>query len=115
MLPGATKGESEMSASVTHSDHQGDRYQQVRAELARQSYQHTVFALRLIAGVARRAATAVGQALMRWAAAYERTAQERIMRELARSHPSLLAEIRAARAGAAAEAARHSPVTGMWE
>lgn len=115
MVPGATKGKSAMSASVTHSEHQSDRYQQVRTELARQSYQHTVFTLRLIARIARRAATAVGQALMRWAAAYERTAQERIMRELALSHPSLLAEIRAARAGAAAEAGRRSPVTGMWE
>ncbi len=100
-----------MSASVTHATQQGDRYHQVRAELAQQSYEHTVFTLRLV----KRAATAVGQALMRWAVAYERTAQERIMRELALSHPSLVAEIRAARSTAAAEAARRSPVIGMWE
>lgn len=104
-----------MSASVTHANHQGDRYQQVRAELAQQSYEHTVFTLQLIARVARRAAAAVGQALMRWAVAYERTAQERIMRELALSHPSLVAQIREARSTAAAEAARRSPVIGMWE
>lgn len=104
-----------MTASATHVNHQGDRYQQVRAELAQQSYQYTVFTLKLVAGVARRAATAIGQALMRWAVAYERTAQERIMRELALSHPSLVAQIRAARSTAAAEAARRSPVTGMWE
>lgn len=104
-----------MSASVTHATPHGDRYQQVRAELAQQSYQHTVFTVRLVAGSARRVAKAVGDALMRWAVAYERTAQERIMRELALSHPSLVAEIRAARSDAAAAAARRSPVIGMWE
>lgn len=111
MSPGTTEGESEMSASVTHVNHQGDHYHEVRAELARQSYEHTVFTLQLV----KRAAAAVGRALMRWAVAYERTAQERIMRELALSHPSLVAEIRAARSTAAAEAARRSPVIGMWE
>lgn len=104
-----------MTASVTHANHQGDRHQHVRAELAQQSYQHAVFTLQLIGGVAKRATAAVGQALMRWAVAYEKTAQDRIMRELALSHPSLVAEIRAARATAATEAARHSPVMGMWE
>ena len=104
-----------MSASVTHENHHGDRYHEVRAELARQSYQHTLFTLQLVGRFAKRAATAVGQALMRWAVAYERTALERIMRELAVSHPSLIADIRAARAAAAAEAGRRSPVIGMWE
>lgn len=104
-----------MSASVTHVNHQGDHYHQVRSELAQQSYEHTVFTLRLVGRFARRAATAVGQAVMRWAVAYEKTAQQRIMRELALSHPSLVAEIRAARSTAAAEAARRSPVIGMWE
>lgn len=111
MSPGTTERESEMTASVTQVNHQGDHYHQVRAELAQQSYEHTVFTLQLV----KRAAAAVGRALMRWAVAYERTAQERIMRELALSHPSLVAEIRAARSTAAAEAARRSPVIGMWE
>jgi hypothetical protein len=110
MSPGTTERESEMT-SVTHVNHQGDHYHQVRAELAQQSYEHTVFTLQLV----KRAAAAVGRALMRWAVAYERTAQARIMRELALSHPSLVADIRAARATAAAEAARRSPVIGMWE
>ena len=83
----------------------------MRAELARQSYEHTLFTL----GLVKRAAAAVGRALMRWAVAYERTAQERIMRELALSHPSLVAEIRAARSTAAAESIRRSSVIGMWE
>ena len=104
-----------MSASVTHANRQGDHYHQVRAELAEMSYQHTVFTVNLVARGAKRAAKAVGRALMRWAIAYESTAQERIMRELALSHPALVADIRAARATAAAEAARRSPVTGMWE
>ena len=104
-----------MSASVTHANHQGDHYHQVRAELAEMSYQHTVFTVNLVVSAAKRAAAAVGRTLMRWAVAYERTAQERIMRELALSHPSLVAEIRAARATAAAEAIRRSPVIGMWE
>lgn len=104
-----------MSASVTHANHQGDHYHQVRAELAQQSYQHTVFTVQLLTRFARRVAAATGRALMRWAVAYERTAQDRIMRELALSHPSLVDEIRAARSTAAAEAIRRSPVIGMWE
>ena len=92
-----------MTASVSQVSHQGDHYHQVRAVPSH--------ALQLV----KRAAAAVGRALMRWAVAYERTAQERIMRELALSHPSLVAEIRAARSTAAAEAARRSPVIGMWE
>jgi hypothetical protein len=103
-----------MTASVTHAN-RSDHYHEVRAELAQQSYEHTVFTLRLIARAGKRAAAAVGAALMRWAVAYERTAQERIMRELALSHPSLVDQIRAARSDAAAEAARRSPVIGMWE
>lgn len=104
-----------MSASITHANHHTDHVQQVRAELAEQSYQHTVFTVNLAVSAAKRAVAAVGQAIMRWAVAYEHTAQERIMRELALSHPKLVAEIRAARSTAAAEAARRSPVIGMWE
>ena len=95
-----------MSASVTHANHHGDR-----PELIRQGLQAATFTLELV----KRALTPIGNALMRWAVAYERTAQERIMRELALSHPSLVADIRAARSAAAAEAARRSPVMGMWE
>lgn len=91
-----------MTASVTHTNHPGDRYQKARAELAEQNNR---FTLKLLARPLERAATAVWQALMRLAVAYERTAQERIMRELALSHPNLVAQIRAARAIAAAEAA----------
>lgn len=95
-----------MTATVTHASHHGDRPQ-----LLQQGYRVATFTLELV----KRALTPVGNALMRWAVAYERTAQDRIMRELALSHPSLVAEIRAARATAAAEAARRSPVIGMWE
>lgn len=95
-----------MTATVTHAAHHGDRPQ-----LLQQGYRAATFTF----GLVKRAATPIGNALMRWAVAYERTAQERIMRELALSHPSLVAEIRAARSTAAAEAARRSPVTGMWE
>ncbi len=102
-----------MTASVTHQ--QRDHYQQVRADLAQQSYQHTVFTLQLVARFARRVAAATGQAIMRWAVAYERTAQDRIMRELALTHPTLVDQIRDARSAAAAEATRRSPVIGMWE
>lgn len=95
-----------MSASVTHVNHHGDR-----PELLQQGLRAAKFTLELV----KRAVTPIGNALMRWAIAYESTAQERIMRELALSHPSLVADIRASRAAAAAEAARRSPVTGMWE
>lgn len=112
-VPGTIERDFRMTATVTQ--HRGDHYEQVRAELAQQSYQHTVFTLELVARFARRVAAATGRALMRWAVAYERTAQERIMRELALSHPTLVNEIRAARSTAASEAIRRSPVIGMWE
>lgn len=89
-----------MTASITHSTHQGHRYQKASAE------QNNGFTLKLLARPLERAATAVWEALMRLAVAYERTAQERIMRELALSHPEVVAQIQAARAIAAAEEAR---------
>jgi len=97
-----------MTASVS------DHYHATRIELAEQSYQHTLFTLELAGRFARRVARSVGDAIMRWAVSYEAIAQERIMRELALTHPDLVAQIRAGRARAARDS-RPSPVAGLWE
>lgn len=97
-----------MTASVS------DHYQSIRTELAEQSYQHTLFTLQLAGRFVKRVAASIGQGLMRWAVAYEGIAQERIMRELALTHPELVAQIRAGRA-ATERATRPSPVAGLWE
>jgi hypothetical protein len=104
-IAGRHEKDQTMTASITHANHQAHLSQQVRAERAEQGSR---FTRELLAG-GKRAATAVWEALMRCAVAYERTAQERIMRELALSHPGLVAEMRAAQAAADADEARQLP------
>lgn len=88
-----------MTASLAYAN-ANDPSLKVRAVLAEQSFEHTLFTLEAAAQFAHRAAAAIGQALKRWSAAHRQAVQDRIFWELALTDPRVMAEIRAIQAHA---------------
>jgi hypothetical protein len=87
-------------ASFAHVQHPSQHYLAVRAELAAQAYQHTLFTLEVIGRFAERVAASVKHAFQRWAAAHRQTVQDRMFWELALADPRVMSEIRAIKAHA---------------
>jgi hypothetical protein len=91
-------------ASFAHVAHPSQHYLAVRAELAAQAYQHTLFTIEFAVRLTKRIAASARHTLQGWAAARQQTVQDRIFWELALTDPRVMADLRAIKA--------HSEVNG---
>lgn len=87
-------------SSIAHVAHPSQHQLAVRAELAAQAYQHSMFSIDLARRFAKRIAGSVVYTLQRWTAARRQAAQDRIFWELALTDPRVMADLHAINAHA---------------
>jgi hypothetical protein len=87
-------------SSIAHVAYPSQHHLAVRAELATQAYQHSMFSIDLAVRFAERIAGLAVHTLQRWTAARRQAVQDRIFWELALTDPRVMADLHAIQAHA---------------